>query len=51
MSTGKRPLFLIPTSDKIEEELADELIANLRAIGRFSSDTCTFGSDELEPLG
>jgi hypothetical protein len=33
MSTGKRPLFLIPTADKTEQEIADEVIANLRAAG------------------
>ncbi len=29
----KRPLFMIPTEDKTDEQLADEVIAALRAQG------------------
>jgi hypothetical protein len=39
MSTGKKPLFLVNPEGKTEEQIADEVIAQLRAAGIEVSDS------------
>jgi hypothetical protein len=38
MTEGKEPLFLVSTENKNEDEIADEVIAQLRAAGIEVSD-------------